>query len=314
MAEGGPVAAERDRRIAAIRRFNRFYTQKIGVLEEGLLHSPFSLAEARVLYELAHRETATATEIGRDLGLDAGYLSRILRGFAKHRLIEKRAAETDRRQSLLRLTAKGQDAFAPLNARSREQIGALLDALRPAQQKGLTDAMSAIETLLEAPAERRAPYILRTHRPGDMGWVVQRHGALYASEYGWDDTFEALVAEIVAEFLRKLDPKRERCWIAEKDGTNVGSVFLVKKSPAVAKLRLLLVEPGARGLGIGARLVNECVAFARACGYRQLTLWTQSILTPARTIYAAAGFRKTAEEPHRSFGADLVGETWDLKL
>lgn len=313
MAQGS-VAVGRDRRIAAVRRFNRFYTQKIGVLDEGLLRSPFSLAEARVLYELAHRETATATEIGRDLGLDGGYLSRILRGFAKQRLIEKRTAETDRRQSLLRLTPKGKGAFAPLNARSREQIGALLDGLALAQQRTLMKAMGTIETLLDAPPERRPHFILRTHQPGDMGWVVQRHGALYASEYGWDNTFEALVAEIVAEFLRKFDPRSERCWIAEKDGTNVGSVFLVKKSPSTAKLRLLLVEPSARGLGIGTRLVDECVAFARACRYRKLTLWTQSILGPARKIYAAAGFKKISEEPHHSFGADLLGETWELKL
>lgn len=314
MAEGTVPAGEHDRRIAAVRRFNRFYTQKIGVLEEGLLRSSFSLAEARVLYELAHRAAATASEIGRDLGLDAGYLSRILRGFDKRGLLEKRTSDTDRRQTHLSLTRKGAHAFAPLNTRSREQIGAMLGSLGLPEQKRLVAAMTEIETLLGAPPERRAPYLLRPHQPGDMGWVVQRHGALYTQEYGWDDTFEALVAEIVATFLRRYDPKRERCWIAEKDGANVGSVFLVKKSRSVAKLRLLLVEPGARGLGIGARLVDECARFARQCGYRRLTLWTQSILHPARRIYAAAGFRKVAEERHRSFGADLVGETWDLEL
>lgn len=314
MSGAAPSSREHDRRIAAVRRFNRFYTQKIGVLEEGLLRSPFSLAEARVLYELAQRETATASEIGRDLALDAGYLSRILRGFAKQGLIDKRASAADRRQSVLRLTRKGADAFAPLNARSHEQITAVLGTLSATGQRRLVEAMAAIETLLGAAPERRAPYVLRPHQPGDMGWVVQRHGALYTQEYGWDQTFEALVAEITAHFLRTYDAKHERCWIAEKDGANVGSVFLVRKSRSVAKLRLLLVEPSARGMGIGARLVDECMGFARQCGYRKLTLWTQSILLPARHIYAAAGFRKVAEERHRSFGADLVGETWDLSL
>jgi DNA-binding MarR family transcriptional regulator/GNAT superfamily N-acetyltransferase len=314
MVGAAPSSREHDRRIAAVRRFNRFYTQKIGVLEEGLLRSPFSLAEARVLYELAQRETATASAIGRDLALDAGYLSRILRSFAKQGLIDKRASAADRRQSFLRLTRKGADAFAPLNARSREQITALLGALPATDQRRLVEAMAAIESLLGAAPEHRAPYVLRPHQPGDMGWVVQRHGALYTQEYGWDQTFEALVAEIVAQFLRRYDPKHERCWIAEKDGANVGSVFLVRKSRSVAKLRLLLVEPSARGLGIGARLVDECIGFARQCGYRKLTLWTQSILLPARRIYTAAGFRRVTQARHRSFGADLVGETWDVKL
>lgn len=314
MVQTPKPAGEAARRIAAVRRFNRFYTQKIGALEEGLLNSPFSLAEARVLYELAHRDAPTASEIGRDLGLDAGYLSRILRGFAKRRLVEKRASDKDRRQALLRLTRQGAEAFAPLNARSRDEIAALLGRLLPAEQQRLVDAMATVEALLGATPEPRAAFLLRPHQPGDMGWVVQRHGALYAREYGWDPTFEALVAEIVATFLRRFNPRGERCWIAEKDGSNVGSVFLVRKSARVAKLRLLLVEPGARGLGIGARLVEECVRFARQCGYREITLWTQSILRPARRIYTAAGFRKTAEEPHRSFGADLVGETWVLHL
>lgn len=308
------MAGDHDRRIAAVRRFNRFYTQKIGVLEEGMLNSRFSLAEARVLYELAQRGTATASEIGRDLGLDAGYLSRILRSFDKHGLVEKEISPEDRRQMLLRLTRKGAQAFAPLDSGTREQIGQLLGRLDGAEQKRLVAAMAEVESLLGAPPERRPAYILRGHQPGDMGWVVQRHGVLYAQERGWDMSFEALVAEVVAEFLRNYDPARERCWIAEKDGLNVGCVFVVRQSARVAKLRLLLVEPSARGLGLGARLVDECVRFARQCGYRKLTLWTQSVLAPARRIYAAAGFEKVAEERHRSFGEDLIGETWDLKL
>ena len=303
-----------DHRVEAVRRFNRFYTKKIGVLHEGLLRSPFSLTEARVLYELAHREKPTATELANELGLDAGYLSRILHSFKKRGLIGKQPSETDGRQSFLWLTEKGQQAFATVNGRSRDEIGAILSDLPSVQQDRLIEAMHTVEELLGAQPEQKAPYLLRPHQPGDMGWVVHRHGVLYAQEYSYDEQFEALVAEIVAKFIQHYDPKRERCWIAEKDGEIVGSVFLVRKSKTAAKLRLLLVEPKARGLGIGARLVSECVRFARHVGYRKITLWTQSELHAARHIYEKAGFRLVHQEPHHSFGHDLVGETWELKL
>jgi DNA-binding MarR family transcriptional regulator/N-acetylglutamate synthase-like GNAT family acetyltransferase len=306
-----------DRRIGDVRRFNRFYTRQIGVLQEGYLESPFSLAEVRVLYELVHREETTASEIGEELELDAGYLSRILRGFEKRGLIGKRPSEADRRRSLLRLTERGREAFAPLNVRSRDDIGTMLGRLSEAEQDGLVEAMRTIEELLDARSERatsKAPYLLRPHQPGDMGWVVHRHGVLYAREYGWDEQFEALVAEIVAEFMQHYDPKKERCWIAERDGEIVGSVFLVEQSEEVAKLRLLLVEPAARGLGIGSRLVQECVRFARQTGYARITLWTNDVLHAALHIYEETGFRIVQEEMHHSFGQDLVGQTWELTL
>ncbi len=307
-----------DRRIEAARRFNRFYTQEIGVLHEGLLSSPFSLTEVRVLYELAHRQEPTASELGRGLGLDAGYLSRMLQSFKKRGLIAKRPSESDGRQSLLSLTGKGQETFAPLAARSREEIGAMLGKLSEADQDRLVGAMRTIEELLngqaEARAAARAPYLLRLHQPGDIGWVVHRHGVLYSREYGYDEQFEALVAEITAKFIQNFDPKKERCWIAEKDGEIAGSVFLVKSSKTVAKLRLLLVEPEARGMGIGARLVSECERFARQAGYKKIVLWTQSELLGARRIYQKAGYRLVHEDPHHSFGKDLVAETWELKL
>jgi DNA-binding MarR family transcriptional regulator/GNAT superfamily N-acetyltransferase len=301
-------------RVAAVRRFNRFYTRQIGVLDEGYLHSPFSLAEARVLYELAHHQQTTATEIGSQLGLDAGYLSRILRGFEQRGLIDKQPSATDGRQSILRITEAGQAAFATLNTRSHDEIAALLGQLSASDQARLVEAMDLIEGLLGARPEQKAPYILRPHEPGDMGWVVHCHGLLYAQEYGWDEQFEALVAGIVAEFLRGYDARRERCWIAEVDGAPAGSVFLVKKSDTVAKLRLLLVEPRARGLGIGARLVDECVRFARRVGYQKISLWTQSNLLAARHLYARAGFRLVESGAHHSFGYDLIEETWELEL
>jgi len=309
-----------DQRVAAVRRFNRFYTRQIGVLNEGLLKSPFSLAEVRVLYELAHRERPTATELARELGLDAGYLSRILRGFEQRGFIERQPSEVDGRQSRLLLTTEGRSAFTALDARSSEEIALMLRALAAGEQRRLVEAMRTIETSLgarrdrSAHDERSASYVIRPHQPGDMGWVVHRHGVLYAQEYGWDERFEALVAGIVAEFIQNFDPKRERCWIAERDGEIVGSVFLVKKSDAVAKLRLLLVEPSARGLGIGRRLVGECLRFARQAGYRTVTLWTNSVLHAARRIYQEAGFRLVSEERHHSYGHDLVGQTWELEL
>jgi DNA-binding MarR family transcriptional regulator/N-acetylglutamate synthase-like GNAT family acetyltransferase len=303
-----------DRRVGAVRRFNRFWTRQIGVLREGYLESPFSLTEVRVLYELAHREETTASELGVELGLDAGYLSRLLRGFEKHGLIHKRPSEADGRRRILRLTARGREAFAPLDARSRNDVGAMLGGMSMAGQERLVGAMRTIEGLLSVRPEPVDPYLLRSPWPGDMGWVVHRHGVLYAREYGWDEQFEALVAEIVATFIRQYDPRLERCWIAERDGEIVGCVFLVRESEAIAKLRLLLVEPKVRGLGIGSRLVEECIRFARQAGYRKITLWTNDVLNSARRIYEAMGFRLVHEEPHHSFGSDLVGQTWELML
>ena len=303
-----------DARVAAVRGFNRFYTQKIGVLNEGLLKSRFSLTEGRVLYELAHREHPTATALCGDLGLDAGYLSRILRRFEQGGLLTRTTSRDDGRQSLLALTAKGRAAFAPLDARSRQEIGAMMECLAEPDRPRLVAAMATIERLLDGRAQSGAPYLLRPHQSGDMGWIVHRHGALYAREYGFDDRFEALVAEIVAKFITHFDPTKERCWIAERDGEIIGSVFLVKKSKTVAKLRLLLVEPSARGLGLGSRLVEECLRLGRQAGYRKVTLWTNDVLHAARHIYVKAGFRKIASERHHSFGHDLVGETWEMEL
>ncbi|HYF92019.1 MAG TPA: helix-turn-helix domain-containing GNAT family N-acetyltransferase [Symbiobacteriaceae bacterium] len=301
-------------RVAAVRRFSRFYTQQIGMLSDVLLQSPFSLSEARVIYELAQRGETTAAELVADLGLDAGYLSRMLAGFAKRGLIEKRPSETDRRQSVIRLTDQGQEAFAGLNSQSRQQVEGLLSRLSDDDQARLVAAMTTVEELLGARPEPRGPYLLRPHRPGDMGWVVHRHGVLYSQEYGWDEQFEALVAHIAGDFIQHFDPKRERCWIAEKDGEVIGSVFLVKKSETVAKLRLLLVEPKARGLGLGRRLVEECIRFARQAGYKQITLWTNSCLLAARRIYERTGFRLVHSEPNREFGEGLISETWELDL
>ncbi|HET6180576.1 MAG TPA: bifunctional helix-turn-helix transcriptional regulator/GNAT family N-acetyltransferase [Candidatus Sulfotelmatobacter sp.] len=301
--------------VSAVRRFNRFYTRQIGLLDEGLLNSPFSLTQVRTLYELAQREQATAIELCKDLGLDAGYLSRILASFQKNGLIEKKASPKDARHTLLTLTKKGRRAFEPLNARSDEQVGAMLAKLLPPKQHNLIQSMRTIESLLSPDYEHPKSYVLRQHRPGDIGWVVYRHGALYWQEYHYDERFEALVAEIVSNFVEHLDPARERCWIAEKEGENVGSVFLVKQSASVAKLRLLLVEPTARGLGIGKRLVEECMRFARKAGYRTIMLWTQSELSAARRIYQSAGFKLVEEKKHSSWSrTDLISETWQLKL
>jgi DNA-binding MarR family transcriptional regulator/GNAT superfamily N-acetyltransferase len=301
-------------RVSAMRGFNRFYTKKIGVLHEGFLDSPFTLAEGRVLYELAHHKDATATAIGRELGLDNGYLSRILQKFRRQRLVGHEPSRTDGRQRLLSLTDRGRRAIATLNTRSDAEIGRVLGALSTHQQRRILDAMRTIEELLQPAKEQCVPYVLRPPQPGDMGWVVQRHGALYAQEYGWTTRFEALVARIVARFVEHENPARERCWIAERDGEPVGSVFLVERSKTVAQLRLLLVEPSARGLGIGTRLVQECDRFARQAGYRKIRLWTQSMLAPARRVYEREGYRLVSEEPHHSFGHDLVGEIWEKKL
>jgi DNA-binding MarR family transcriptional regulator len=299
-------------RIAAVRRFSRFYTTVIGALQEGLLHSRFSLTEARVLFELAKREGVTATLLCRELALDAGYLSRILQRFAQERLLAREVSETDRRQSMLWLTEAGHAAFAPLDARSREEIGALLGGLPEPAQAEVVAAMARIEALLGAAPAR--DWRLRDPVPGDIGWVVGRHGALYASEYGFDARFEALVARVAGGFLASHDPARERCWIAERDGVNLGCVFLVREDDSLARLRLLLVEQAARGLGIGKRLVGECIAFARAAGYRRMTLWTNDVLVAARGIYQAAGFSLMASKPHSDFGPACVGEDWELEL
>jgi DNA-binding MarR family transcriptional regulator/N-acetylglutamate synthase-like GNAT family acetyltransferase len=287
-------------------------------LHEGWLSSPFSLTEARVLYELAHREKPTATEVGNELGLDAGYLSRILSGFEKGGLLEKTPSEADGRQTLLALTKEGSRAFAPLEAGTVEQVGAMIKSLAESDRARLIGAMQTIQKLLGVDGESehaaKAPYMLRPHQSGDMGWVVHRQGLLYGQEYGYDETFEALAAEIVAKFIQHYDAKRERCWIAERDGEIVGSVFLVAGSKTVAKLRLLYVEAAARGLGIGARLVSECVRFARQAGYKKLKLWTQSELDAARHIYKKAGFRVVEKKRHHSFSKRLVAETWELTL
>ena len=308
------MATPADPRVDAVRRFNRLYTRRIGALRAGLLDSPFSLAEARLLYELAHRERPAAAELARDLGLDAGYLSRLLRGLERRRLISRERSKSDARQSLLSLTAAGRRTFATLDARSNAEVRAMLGKVSDAGQRRLVEAMRDVERLLGAAPEPKVPYLLRPHRPGDMGWVVHRHAALYAREYRWDERFEALVATIVAKFIDNFDPRRERCWIAEREGEIVGSVFLVSKSPTIAQLRMLYVEPAARGLGIGKRLVDECERFAREKGYRKIVLWTNSILHAARHIYEAAGYRLVAEKPHHSFGHRLVGQTWALKL
>ena len=306
-------------RVARVRTFNRFYTRLLGVLDERMLHSDFSLSEVRVLYELGHRPPTSAAEIAKDLGLDAGYLSRILRRFDGLGYVERAISPSDARQSLVSLTSAGRSSLDILEQRSQEEIAARLCSLANSAQQRLVEAMGAIETLLGETllgwtAAPREPYLLRPPRAGDLGWIVERHGALYAAEYVFDETFEALVAEIVAQFVREFDPKRERCWIAERQGERVGCAMVVQASPTTAKLRLLLVDPTARGLGIGQRLVTECVAFARERGYAKITLWTHDILLAARRLYAAAGFRCVMQEPQKNFGREMVTETWDLEF
>jgi DNA-binding MarR family transcriptional regulator/GNAT superfamily N-acetyltransferase len=304
--------------IPAVRRFNRFYTRIIGTLNENLLESSLSLAEARVLYELAHRNQPTASEIAAELGMDMSYLSRILSGFTAAKLIRRQISDSDRRQSTITLTAAGQQEFDFLDRRSSEQVREMLSALTPEQQSKLVCAMTTIESLLSDQPET-GHLILRQHRPGDMGWVVERHGALYALEYGWDERFEALVARITADFIDHLDPTRERCWIAERDGRRLGCVFLVRDTESpdpsqTARLRLLLVDPAARGLGLGRTLVRECTAFARTAGYRRIVLWTNSVLTSARRIYEQEGYHLVREKPYTAFGKNLVSQDWQLDL
>ena len=301
-------------RIRAVRQFNRFFTRQIGVLREGLLHSPYSLTEARILFELAQYRDLTSSDLCRELGLDAGYLSRILARFEQQGLIEKVRLEADGRQRLLRLTPEGEKAFALLDQRSRDEVAEMLNDLSEGDQQRLLKAMDTIEGVLSKGFKYSEPFFLRSHESGDMGWVTHRHGVLYAEEYGWDEHFEALVAQIVADFINNYKPERERCWIAEVNGKIVGSVFVVQASETVAKLRLLLVEPKARGLGLGSRLVEECIRFARRRGYQKLMLWTNNVLVEARHIYEKTGFRLVAQEAHHSFGHDLIGETWELLL
>ncbi len=300
--------------IAAIRSFSRFYTRKLGIIEPKLLHIPWTLQEARIIYEIAQREGCTATDLSRTLGLDPGFLSRTLRALQRRQIVARRLSEADRRASELALTAKGRSAFAELDRRSRSEVAALLGTLDNRERATVVQAMTTIANTLEPPAQKPAGFLLRSHRPGDIGWVTSRHGAIYAQEYGWDISFEALVAEIAAQFIKSYDGAREHCWIAEIDGEPVGSVFLVNGSNGVAKLRLLLVDKKARGLGVGRALVEQCIRFAREAGYQSIALWTQSILVAARNIYQRAGFRLTAEEKHHSFGVDLIGETWEMKL
>jgi DNA-binding MarR family transcriptional regulator/GNAT superfamily N-acetyltransferase len=302
------------REVAGIRKFNRFYTQQIGVLNRDFLETPFSLAEGRVLYELYYRERTTATAIGQELGLDAGYLSRILRGFERKGLLEKEPSTTDARQTYLHLSKVGRRSFEEIEARQRVAVVEMLTRLPDSDRPQLIGAMHKIERLLGLSAGPAVPYILRPHQPGDIGWVTHRQGVLYNEEYGWDETCEAFLAGILSQFILRFNPKRERSWIAERDGEIVGSVFCAEKTKSVAVLRLLYVEPSVRGLGIGTRLVGECARFAKRAGYKKLTLWTNSVLHSARRIYERASFRLVESKAHHSFGHDLVGQTWELSL
>ena len=310
------LAEKLEDRISAVRRFNRFFTRQIGVLREGLLHSPYSLTEARLIYELAHRDVVTAADLGRELGLDAGYLSRMVSRLEQQGLLDRLPSESDGRQRLLRLTSAGEQAFALLDKRARDEVAEMLHNLSEEEQQRLLTSMQTIESVFDKGESFKfaEPFFLRSHESGDMGWVTHRHGVLYRQEYGWDERFEALVAQVVSDFINNYNPARERCWIAEMGGEIVGSVFVVQASETVAKLRLLLVEPKARGLGLGSRLVEECLRFARRNGYKKMLLWTNSVLVAARRIYDRVGFKLVAQEAHHSFGHDLIGETWELVL
>ena len=305
-----------DERIAAVRHFNRFYTRQLGLLRKTYLDSPYSLGELRVLHEVAHARAATASAIARVLDMDQGYLSRLLRDFEARGLIARKTSASDGRSSHLALTARGRRTFAPLERRTQRQVGRALSRLQPCDQQRLIAAMQTIESLLQEPAASPPirNYVLRPPRHGDFGWMVKRHAELYATEYGWIEPFEGLCAQIVADFVNNYDPKLERCWIAEANGENVGSVMLVKDLPGVARLRLLLVDPKARGLGLGARLTSECIAFARAAGYAKIALWTHSVLKAARHIYKKSGFKLVRSEPRKSWGQPVISEHWELAL
>lgn len=308
------MASDMDQRtIEAVRRFSRFYTQRIGVLQEGLLGSDLSLTEGRVLYELGTRSSPTARDLCSDLGLDPGYLSRILKRFEARGLLKRTASKADARRSQLRLTASGKALFSDINSKSHEEIAALLEHATAADRRALVAAMAQVEkTLSGAPAT--GEIVLRPHRPGDMGWVIHRHAVIYADEYGWDGTFEALVARVAADFIDHFKPGREYCWIAERSGEILGSAFVVEQSTDIAKLRLVYVEQAARGAGLGRRLLDAAMTFARNAGYKRMTLWTNDVLVPARRLYETAGFVMTASEAYRGFGKDLVGETWERDL
>ncbi len=301
-------------RIEAVRRFSRFYTRRIGVLEETLLHSPFTLPEGRLVYEIANRDRPTAQELCRDLGLDPGYVSRMLQGLQKRDCVGRKRSATDKRQTKLTLTAKGQRLWGAMNDQSRQDIANLLADLPVASQEKLVKALETVERMLDEPPEKRAPFTLRPRQPGDMGWIIRRQTQLYASEFGWDGSFEAMLADIAGKFVAKFNPRTDNCWIAERNGEIAGSVFLVPASKGTGQLRMLYVEPSARGLGIGRRLVEECIGDARTKGYKKLMLWTNDILVSARKIYIAAGFRLVKEERHDSFGKKLVGQFWLLDL
>ena len=308
-----PVRQLPEEPVNAVRAFSRFYTKTLGLLRDGLLSSPFSLTEARIIFELANRGSMEVAELRSLLDIDAGYLSRILARFAKSGLATQERSKADGRRQVIQLTRRGRAAFKLLDTRSTEQVRTLLSRLGDEQQRRLVGAMKSIEEIFE-PSPGPEPYILHQPGPGDLGWVVQRHGELYAQEYGWDESFEALVARIVADYVDDRDPRRENAWIAELGGEPVGCVFCVKKDETTAQLRLLLVDPRARGVGIGSRLVEECIRFARRTGYQQMTLWTNDVLEAARRIYERAGFTLVEEERHRSFGHDLVGQNWSLAL
>ena len=300
--------------VAAFRRFNRFYTKQIGLLTQGFLKTRFPLTQARVLYELAQHEQPTANDIISELNIDPGYLSRILSNFEKEGLLSKVRSESDSRQRILKLTTKGKKSFAILNERSCKEAEALLLSLSGEEHYRLLHAMKIIENTLGTEPKSLTPYLLRPYEPGDIGWIIHRHGVVYSEKYGFDETFEALVAEILVKFIRKHDPKRECIWLAEQDGERIGSVMIVDGGDRVAQLRLLLVEPKARGKGIGKRLINECINFSRRNRYRKIKLWTQSNLLEARNLYVKAGFELVDESPHKSFGHDLIAEFWELPL
>lgn len=304
-----------EERISEVRRFNRFITRKIGALREGLLHSPYSLTEARIIFEIANSDHLTAADLTKILGLNAGYLSRTLAGLEEKGIIQKVRSEEDGRQRILQLTDEGEKAFRLLNQRSHDEVAQLLGELSEREQQRLISAMQTVQGLLDGKGFKYSePYFLRQHEPGDMGWIIHKHGILYAKEYGWDERFEALVSQIAADFINNYKPAKERCFIAEMDGEIVGSVLVVQESETVAKLRLLLVDPKARGMGLGTKLVEECIRFAKRVGYKKLVLWTNSVLREARHIYQKTGFKLVAQEKHHSFGQDLVGETWELEL
>jgi len=300
--------------VEAMRAFNRFYTRHVGLLGERHLDSALTLTEVRVLYELAHGEVASPTDLARELSLDAGYVSRLLASLEGHGAVTRTKSPDDARRRVMTLTAKGRKAVSSLESKTQERLSTLIDAVPATARARLVQSMREIENVL-APSTSGAPvFKLRDPVPGDIGWIIHRQAALYTEEYGWDWTYEGLIATICGNFVKDFDPENERCWIAELDCSVVGSVFLVRKSARVAQLRLLYVEPSARGHGIGSKLVGACIAFARARGYRSMTLWTNDVLASARKIYQAAGFVLTKEEKHHSFGKDLVGQNWDLKL